>query len=292
MSDVAQELAALVADTLAAVESWRATGAVVAPVGPLVGLPAAEPWPETPPAAAPVAGRPAPPPSFGPPRPRAPAPPPAPVPAPRAATAEPRRASPSPAAVPPPLAAAPPPPAPAAGAGLAGLFAGKWQAALRDRGAELTTVLAELAPCADCGVAPTDLRGSGRADAALVVLTGLADGAQLGPDGGAMLDRMLLNVLAVERGDVWLVEANACAARGGGCKSAVRRQVDIVAPRLVLAMGAGATGALGVKPAVRGEWTPWGSADVMPTFHPLELLSRQGDKRPAMEHLTLLRQRL
>ncbi len=311
MSDLAEELAALVADTLAAADAWRATGASVAPAGPLEGLPPAEPWPAPAPGARGVAQRPgpaAPPPSaFQ--RPAAPRvdPPrvdPARVdPARPVARPEPARVEPPrPVARPEPPRAEPPPAAlfggstpdaePAAPAGLAGLFGSKWQVALRDRNVEITTLLGDLPPCPDCGAAPATLRGAGNVDARLVVVGSGPGGAALGAEGGAMLDRMLLNVLAVERADIYLVEANACAARGGGCRIPLRRQVDVVAPRLVLAMGPGAGTVLGGVPATRGEWAPWGSADVMPTFHPLELLQRPGDKRAAMEHLTTLRRRM
>lgn len=290
MSDVAQDLAELVADTLAAVESWRATGAFLAPTGALDGLPPAEPWPTAPrptPSNAAPPGRPL---ALG--APAAPPPRAAPRPAPTVAAPAPR-----PAPVAPPRAAAPPPAAPAAapapaGGGFAGLFGAKWQVALRDRNAEIAEILGGLGRCADCGTPAESLRGTGNIDASLVVLATGPRGVPLGDEGGAMLDRMLLNVLSVERTDVWLLEANACAARGGPCKSAIRRQVDVVAPRLVLAMGADGGTVLGGIPPIRGEWAAWGSADVMPTFHPVELLQRPGDKRAAMEHLTTLRRRL
>lgn len=324
MSDAASELAALVADTLAAVESWRSTGASVLAAGPLAGLPAGEPWPEAAaapqvrgsapgglpaavparPAAlagpvAPPAGRPAPAPRPAPidPRPVVAASPPL-APAPRLAASPPLAPSaPTPSARPAtPARPAEPPPAPRpeapAGGGMAGLFGSKWQAALRDRGEELRDVLAALPACPDCGVRAESLAGSGKPEAPLVVLAAGDEGATLAGEAGAMLDCMLLNVLAVERGDVWLLEANACAAAGGGCRIALRRQVDVVRPRLVLAMGAATGVVLGGGPAARGEWAPFGSADVLTTFHPVELVRRPADKRPAMEHLTTLRRRM
>jgi uracil-DNA glycosylase len=107
-----------------------------------------------------------------------------------------------------------------------------------------------------------------------------------------MLDRMLLNVLMVERADTWLLEANACAAAAGSCRDTLRRQLDVVGPRLILGLGAGVGPLLGGLPPVLGEWAAWGEADVLLTFHPSELVRRPADKRPALEHLNTLRRRL
>jgi uracil-DNA glycosylase len=108
-----------------------------------------------------------------------------------------------------------------------------------------------------------------------------------------MFDKMLMHVLALERADVWILEANACAATGGGgtCRDLLLRQLAVAAPRLVLAMGAAAPAIVGAS-AVGGEWSHARNADVLTTFHPEELLARPGEKRAALDHLTALRQRL
>jgi uracil-DNA glycosylase len=116
-------------------------------------------------------------------------------------------------------------------------------------------------------------------------------GRTLGVEGVTMLDKMFVHVLAMERTDAWLVEANTCAIEtDAGCRAALLRQLEIVGPRLVLAMGTGAA-LLGLS-ADRGRWQRWTDADVLPTWHPNELLARPADKRGAMEHLTQVRGRL
>jgi uracil-DNA glycosylase family 4 len=152
-------------------------------------------------------------------------------------------------------------------------------------------VLAEAPPCPGCGARGTSLAGKGSARARLVVLA--ADPAGIGLVGasGAMLDNMLVKVLALERSDVYVIEANACAVAGrtGTCRDLLLRQVDLVAPGVVLSMGADLLPGLR---SPRGEWSSHGAIDVMPTFHPTELVTRPADKRAALEHLTALRKRL
>ncbi len=303
MSDLAQELAALVADTLAAAESWRATGAFLASTGPLEGLPAAEPWPagqpyRPPPQPSvarvephrPVVGAP----SGAPLR---PAPPPIVVARPPLSVA-PRPAPPAIEASKRPDAPAPRPsaePAPAGGGpGLAGLFGAKWQKVLRNPNDEIAQLLAAAPPCPACGAEAVSLRGAGNAEARLAVVAAGPLGERLAGESGVMFDRMLMHVLALERADVWVLEANACAVAGaaGTCRGQLLRQLEVGAPKLLLAMGDPAAAMVGVRSGGRGAWTRWGAADVLATFHPAELLTRQGEKRAAMEHLTSVRQRL
>ncbi|MES2641807.1 MAG: uracil-DNA glycosylase family protein [Myxococcota bacterium] len=302
MSDLSQELAALVADTLAAAESWRVTGAFLAPTGPLAGLPAAEPWPAGP---APRLPPPRPEPArFEQARveqPRAEAsrpeptrPPPRPVEAARPAVA-PRVEAPR--AVAPAVRPVEPAPAPASGAApnLAGLFGAKWQQSIRNPEDDITQALTAAARCPSCGAEAPSLRGAGAAESKLAVLAAGPDGKRLVGEAGVMFDKMLVHVLSLERADVWVLEANACATEGpavGTCRGVLLRQLEIVGPRLLLAMGNPAAAIVGVSAAGRGDWARWRTTDVVATFHPVELVARPGEKGATMKHLTTLRQRL
>ncbi|MDP2313016.1 MAG: hypothetical protein Q8P41_08940 [Pseudomonadota bacterium] len=307
MSDLAQDLAELIADTFAAADSWRATGAFLAPMGPLEGLPAAEPWP--------AGGAMRPPPTENralPPRLEAPRRPPeahrvveppravVTPPRPAGAPADPsRRSEPpvhrapieAPARTEPPRAEAP---ASGAGPGLAGLFGAKWQQKLRNPADEIEETLAGVARCPACGAEAASLRGAGSVESRLGVLAAGPKGLRLAGDAGVMFDRMMVHVLTLERGDVWVLEANACATEGGAgtCRSLLLRQLEIVSPKLLLTMGDAAAAIVGVPASARGDWARWRTSDVVATFHPGDLLARPGERRATMDHLTTLRQRL
>jgi len=192
-----------------------------------------------------------------------------------------------------PALVAPAPAAAPASGGFSGLFGAKWQQALRDPAAEIGALLDNTPACPSCGSEAASLRGTGAAGARLAILAAGPGGRRLQGDAGVMLDKMLMHVLALERADAWIFEANGCAVAGGGgtCRDLLLRQLAVAAPRLVLAMGAGAPDIVGASTAV-GEWSRAENADVLATFHPEELLARPSEKRAALEHLTALRQRL
>jgi DNA polymerase len=300
MGSVVEDYAALVADTLAAIEALRATGAEVVPRGALAELPARDPaWAEGPArlpegeahrgARAPtgVSRGPAPDPRGAPLRPApgearprndAPVAPPRPVPV----EARPRAdvAPESPALFRPSGPAAPAAPAAAAPTGGAALFGAKWASLRSDPAEELERAVAAAGPrCASCGQAPP--RGVGNPRAPLAVVA-----EPLAGEAAAMFDKMLVHVLVRERADVFVVDAPRCAA----CRDTVKRQIEIVRPRIVLAMGPPAADLLVV--AGVGRWGRWGSIDVLPTFHPDELVLRPADKRAALEHLREVARRL
>lgn len=251
-------------------------------------------------------------------------PPPATAPA-RATPAAPPRATPvTPAtpARPTPLAAPTPrpPPAPIApppfvarddGAGKAaepagrGLFGARW-AALREDPADLIRAFyREIGDCRRCDHCDTRgriLHGEGKPDADVLILTGMptaaddASGRMFTGPAGDMLDRMLLNVLARERGDVHVAGALMCAGPTPtldaltACRPFLDRRLDVVRPRVILAMGPVATSALGL-PARHG-WHRYGEREVFATFHPDELIADPSLKREAFEHLKQVRARI
>lgn len=323
----APELATLVADTLALLDALRRQGTDVLPVGALEGLgaaPATGAVPSTP-AARPSA--PTPPGHAG--RPPAPAPS-----APASATSAPARAPSAPASAtsasasatsaprpyapppdrpePPPrpradVAQVPPPPAaqaaPAAGAGL---FGSKWARVAEGADAAAAALRAEILACRACS------RGHARAQAfpgdgapkpMLVIVTdppdaaGDAAGNVLVGEAAQMLDRMLLNVVRIDRREVLVVPVVRCGGPGPllpaevlACGSYLSRQLALTKPRAVLVLGEAARVALGLER--HGTWGDVHGHPALSTFHPLWLAANPGDKRLALAHLKELASRV
>ncbi len=80
------------------------------------------------------------------------------------------------------------------------------------------------------------------------------------------------------------------------CKPYLLRQIDIIQPRVIVALGATAVqGLLGVKPtmgSIRGRWQTFRGIPLMPTFHPSYLLRAEdgpdrghGEKRKTWEDM-------
>lgn len=267
---VAGEFGEVVADLLALLEAYRMDGGVALPVD-VPAAPGAG-------GAGAGGGRPMVPPMTR-----------APLPLPRPSTF----AAPVPAAPPPPtptarvpsasIAAPPavartPSPGPDPAPGGSGLL-GRWAAVLADPAEELEKLFRETPPfCAGCG-SPAP-RGIGPVRQRLVVLAAPMSGA-----AEEMFGKMLVKVLSLEPTDVFLLPTPACVA----CREVVRRQVEIVKARMVLAMGRDSTPLTG---GTLGGWSRWANAEVVTTFHPAEILEDGARRAPAFEHLKGLARRL
>ncbi|MEN9787604.1 MAG: hypothetical protein RLZZ299_2868 [Pseudomonadota bacterium] len=282
--DPREELAALTADLLAILDSWQRTGARVVAVGAVEGLGEAP--------AGLLMGRGDIPPQRPPGRGEGPASasPPTRVEGPAGVVpTSPRTASPAaPTPVAPVVASVPAgsaPPAPAESVAPApatpsggGLFGGRW-AAVRDPDAALRAARDEGPDtCETCGAPPP--RGVGRARATVAVIA-----SPLAGEAAVMFDRMLVHVLVLERADVFLVAPSDC----GTCAARVRKQVEAVAPRAVLAMGEGACALVGAAP---GRWSSWAGREALGTHHPDTLLARADLKRAVFDHLKELARRV
>ncbi len=335
------ELHELVSDLLAWV-SWEGRrGLRLVPAGDITGAPRATttaaragPAP-TRPKLRPRAGSPPRAPAEGRAR-RAPAPA---GPAPTDAT--PPRRSPARAAVPPArpagsAATAPPPPAdvklsgtwarlarPGAlidGQAPAGsdLLRGQLDAAVgqADPAARLAGIRRAMGDCKRCGLCASRTHiafGVGDPAARLVVL-GEGPGEQEDLQGepfvgaaGQMLDRMIENVLGLQRRDVYILNMVKCRpprnrnpqpAELDACRPFLMAQLAAIRPDLVLLLGSVASRALlgpGIMRA-RGRWHalrwPGGESRVMATFHPAYLLRKPADKRLSFQDLKLLRSAL
>ena len=126
----------------------------------------------------------------------------------------------------------------------------------------------------------------------------------VGP-AGQMLDRMLANVIGLQREQVYIMNVLKCrppdnrdpeATEVAACRSFFDAQLNIIRPQVILALGRYATQSLldsprGIK-ALRGRWASYRGIAVMPTFHPAYLLRQPQDKRLTLQDLLALKERL
>ncbi len=216
VDDPRSELATLVADTMALVQSLRLQGVIGVPiesrrdVSPRGGEDEARALRE-----------------LSTPRPVLPLPPQS------VAPARPPPAAPAPSLAPPPL--------PSEGGGLLG----KWTARVPSPEERLAAAIAALPErCEGCGE-PT-LVGRGGLRAGLVLLAPVASG-----EASTMLANMLLKVVNVEPDDAWVAAPRSCRA----CVGALARQVEAIKPRVVLALGPEVGATLGLIERGRwGRW--------------------------------------
>ncbi len=214
----------------------------------------------------------------------------------------------APAPSPPPL----PAPAPAEPADLAG------------RSAKLAAIEAEVRVCRQCPhLAESRTRtvfGFGNPGASLMLI-GEAPGAEedrqgepfVGP-AGELLTK-ILGAMGLARDDIYLANILKCRpdmppgapgnrppapAEMAQCLPYLRRQIAIVQPRVLVALGKTAvTGLLGTGPEVtmgslRGRWHDFEGTPLMATYHPSYLLRNGalGEKRKVWEDMMAVMERL
>lgn len=291
----AQELAELVAELRQLTHAWHLVGArqlgwsATDPAWPVVAPEADAVLEPSPPTAQPSAPRPGPQPPRAPPEPGSPAalfPP----------------AQPRPRGL-PPRAGVPDRPGLWAGYGVS---AGSEQA--------MAGVREKLGDCQRCPLHRGRNQlvfgvGSPRAD---LVIVGEAPGFHEDQQGepfvgpaGQMLDRMLVNVLGLQREQVYIMNVLKCRppdnrdpepAEVVACRPFFDAQLNVIRPAAILALGRYAARCLldsprGIK-ALRGNWGDYRGIPVMPTFHPAYLLRTPADKRLTLQDLLTLKQRL
>lgn len=80
------------------------------------------------------------------------------------------------------------------------------------------------------------------------------------------------------------------------CSAFLDRQIELIRPRLLVALGRVAarrlTGSNKAMGALRGRWTSYRGIPLLATFHPAYLLRQPLDKRLAWDDLKQLRARL
>ncbi len=172
----------------------------------------------------------------------------------------------------------------------------------------------EMGDCDRCKLCQGRTRlvfGVGNPDAALM-LVGDSPGRDEDEAGepfvgaaGHVLTRMLTNVLELSRRDVYVAYAAKCRPplsrapapdEWGTCRPFLVRQIGIIQPRIVLALGAAAAQAVlsGRQDIarLRGQFVEAFGALVMPTYHPSFLMRHADQKRNAWEDLKRVKAKL
>jgi DNA polymerase len=178
----------------------------------------------------------------------------------------------------------------------------------------LARILHDIGDCKRCRLCEGRNRivfGSGNAEARLVFV-GEGPGADEDEQGvpfvgraGQLLTQMIDNTasregLSIRRPDVYICNVVKCRPPGNRtpepdemeiCGQFLLRQLMVLQPRAICALGATATKALlGTREGItrlRGNWQKWRDIPVMPTYHPSYLLRpyNQNAKREAWEDL-------
>lgn len=118
---------------------------------------------------------------------------------------------------------------------------------------------------------------------------------------GELLDRILV-AAGFARQEVYISNVVLCRPPGNrvpadaemaACRPYLERRLELLRPRVIVALGATAVRAL-VHPharvtQLRGQWQRRGDAWVMPTFHPAALLRDPAKKRPVWEDFQQVR---
>ena len=116
---------------------------------------------------------------------------------------------------------------------------------------------------------------------------------------GQLLDRIIQNVLMLRREDVYIANIVKCRPPANRapteeeaekCKPFLIKQIEIIKPKIIVALGATSysylTGDMSGKISrVRGEMITFGSAKLMPTYHPSYLLRNPSAKRDVMNDM-------
>jgi DNA polymerase len=163
---------------------------------------------------------------------------------------------------------------------------------------ELRVLGEEAAGCTECVLAETRTQvvfGVGAFDAD-VMFVGEAPGRNEDLQGepfvgaaGSLLDR-LLGEIGIAREDVYIANVLKCRPPGNrdprpeeieACKGYLRRQLELIDPKVVMTLGNFATKLLlrrnvGIT-RLRGSVYPWWRRHLVPTFHPAAAL-RGGDR--------------
>lgn len=160
---------------------------------------------------------------------------------------------------------------------------------------ELAEVAAACVRCPLSATRTTVVFGAGSPDAD-VMFVGEAPGFHEDQQGvpfvgaaGKLLER-LLNEIGLKRDDVYIANVLKCRPPGNRdprpeeieeCKGYLRKQIELVDPRVVITLGNFATKLLLKRDVgitrLRGQMFPWWNRQLVPTFHPAAAL-RGGER--------------
>ncbi len=178
---------------------------------------------------------------------------------------------------------------------------------------ELTALAAKAAECTACGLCRKRTQavfGSGN-PAAELMLVGEGPGAEedrqglpfVGP-AGALLTR-ILGAIGMQRDEVYIANMVKCRPPGNrdpaadeiaACRPFLERQIELVQPRVLVALGRVAAQALletgDSLGRLRGRWHEVRGIPTRVTYHPAALLRNVDFKRPTWEDMQLVRDRV
>lgn len=182
-----------------------------------------------------------------------------------------------------------------------------------DRHAELAALGREASACTACRLAQgrkNVVFGTGNPDAELMFI-GEGPGAEedrqglpfVGP-AGQLLTR-IIEAIGVRREDVYIANVVKCRPpenrdpapdEAAACRHFLERQIDLVRPRVVVALGRVAAQTLLATAEslgrLRGRWHEVRGVPTRATYHPAALLRDSQYKRPTWEDMQVVRDRL
>ena len=179
--------------------------------------------------------------------------------------------------------------------------------------AELASLSAKVAGCRECKLCTTRTQtvfASGDPRARLMLI-GEGPGAEEDKQGlpfvgaaGELLNK-ILSAIGLERDAVYVANIVKCRPPGNrdpepdetrACRGYLERQIDLVRPEVLVALGRiAAQELLGTDASLsrlRGEWHQVRGIPVRVTYHPAALLRNAAWKRPTWEDMQLVRDRL
>ena len=182
-----------------------------------------------------------------------------------------------------------------------------------DFGSALGALAAEAAKCERCALSKGRNRvvfGSGPANAR-ILFVGEGPGAEEDRQGlpfvgaaGELLTK-IIEAIGLEREAVYIANIVKCRPPGNrdpapeevaACRGFLERQITLIRPRLIVALGRVAAQSLlgSGEPLgrLRGSWHDLGGIPLRVTYHPAALLRNAGYKRPTWEDMQLIRDRL
>lgn len=183
----------------------------------------------------------------------------------------------------------------------------------RERARQLSDLAAFAGGCTRCALASgrqNVVFGSGHPDAELMFV-GEGPGAHedrqglpfVGPAG--QLLTKIIHAIELAREQVYIANVVKCRppgnrdplpAEASACRGYLDRQIDLVRPRVIVALGrVAAQTLLGTDRSLgklRGRWWSVSGVDVRVTYHPAALLRFTQYKRPTWEDMQVVRDRL
>ncbi|MDX1503836.1 MAG: uracil-DNA glycosylase [Thermoanaerobaculia bacterium] len=182
-----------------------------------------------------------------------------------------------------------------------------------ERAARLSAVAEEASACTRCGLSRTRrtvVFGTGDPDAELMFI-GEGPGAQedrqglpfVGP-AGELLDKIIA-AIGRRREEVYIANIVKCRPPGNrdpepeeaeACRGYLERQIELVQPRVIVALGrVAAQNLLDTRAPLgrlRGQWHEVRGVPTRATYHPAALLRNASFKRPTWEDMQVVRDRL